>query len=114
MKNRNYQNCIEACLACFMACEECVDCCIGSDREKCLRLCMDCAEICQLCARLMARNSSISKKICALCAGYVNYARKNVRNMTKNIARNVPRCAENVRICAAGLTSVRKGPDLNF
>jgi hypothetical protein len=39
MKNRNYQNCIEACLACFMACEECVDCCIGSDREKCLRLC---------------------------------------------------------------------------
>lgn len=89
MKNRNYKNCIEACLVCFMACEECVDCCIGSDREKCLRLCMDCAEICQLCARLMDRNSSVSEKIYALCA-------------------------ENVPICAVGLIRVRKRSDLDF
>jgi type IV secretory pathway TrbD component len=45
---------------------------------------------------------------------YVNYVRKNVESMTKSAARNAPRCAENVQICAAGLTSQRKRTDLDF
>ncbi|AWH85747.1 four-helix bundle copper-binding protein [Flavobacterium album] len=61
---------IEACLACFAACEMCATECIkmiSADHLRCIALCRDCAEICALCIKLEQRDSEFSHDVMQLC-----------------------------------------------
>ncbi|QBP41255.1 four-helix bundle copper-binding protein [Paenisporosarcina antarctica] len=64
--------CIEECLRCARACEECNTACLQEPdvqaRIACLQHLHDCADICFEAAGYMARNSANSKALCALCA----------------------------------------------
>ena len=65
---KNVQVSIEACLACMIECEKCIDGCIVAKHHlDCIKLCQDCADICALCARLCARGSQFADALCALC-----------------------------------------------
>lgn len=66
-KMRDSKNCIDACLACVITCENCITDCIKDGNQACILLCRDCADICALCARLEARGSQYAKDLCALC-----------------------------------------------
>lgn len=66
MKNINLS--IEACLACMVECEKCIEGCISfKDHLECVKSCRDFADICALCARLCARGSKFAEEICMLC-----------------------------------------------
>ena len=72
---KNSKNCIEACLACVIACEACATHGIEmADKShlQCISLCRDCADICALCARLQARGSSFADALCKLCVEICN------------------------------------------
>jgi len=63
------QSCIEACFDCTVACEFCLEDCIGKpNMAECIRLCRDCANICSLCTQFMARGSQFYTRLCAVCA----------------------------------------------
>lgn len=58
-------------MACFIACEICASECIKLANEnhmRCIQLCRDCAELCQLCGRFEARGSEFGNKVMKLCA----------------------------------------------
>src|SRR5690625_2702527 len=64
--------CIEECLRCARACEECHTACLQEPdvqaRITCMQHLNDCAEICFQAVALMARNSQSAKNFCNLCA----------------------------------------------
>ena len=73
LQNEKYQSYIDACNACFEACEYCViNCCLHADdiksMTKCIQFCRDCADICVLSSQYTSRDSEFSTKICAQCA----------------------------------------------
>lgn len=64
--------CIEECLRCARACEECHTACLQEPdvqaRITCMQHLNDCAEICFQAVALMARDSQSAKNFCNLCA----------------------------------------------
>lgn len=67
-----YRPCIDACLACVQACNDCAASCLREADPKamaaCIALDMDCADICQLAVAMMARQSEHAPALCELCA----------------------------------------------
>lgn len=66
---------IDACLACFAACEMCATECIkmvDAQHLRCINLCRDCADICMLCVKLGERESEFSDELMKLCAEACN------------------------------------------
>ncbi|MFC7064143.1 four-helix bundle copper-binding protein [Halobacillus seohaensis] len=72
MSPTNMDRCIEECLKCARACEECHTACLQEPdvqaRIACIQHLNDCAEICFQAAAFMSRNSQNSQAFCALCA----------------------------------------------
>ncbi|WP_225776328.1 four-helix bundle copper-binding protein [Pseudomonas sp. Marseille-Q5115] len=70
--NSGYDDCIEECLRCALACESCASACLQEQDTQmmanCIKLDRDCADMCKLAAMLMARQSPLAKEFCALCA----------------------------------------------
>ncbi|MBO4248975.1 four-helix bundle copper-binding protein (plasmid) [Halomicrobium sp. IBSBa] len=63
------RECIEHCNEAAEVCEWCADECLGeSEMEECARLCRDVADIASLHARLVARGSTYSTDLAAICA----------------------------------------------
>ena len=69
------KDCIAECFRCVQICEECSDDMIGMDHSgdsqmmaDCIRLCRECADICALAGQWMSRSSSLTNKVCGLCA----------------------------------------------
>lgn len=67
-----YHPCIEACVACWVACEMCSDACLHEDNVKemvrCIALDRDCAGACRLAAEVMIRGGEMAAEVCRLCA----------------------------------------------
>ncbi|MFT9596214.1 four-helix bundle copper-binding protein [Mesobacillus sp.] len=65
-------NCIDECVKCARACEECLTACLQEPdvqaRIMCIQTLNDCAEICLQAVAYMARNSQFAKQHCQLCA----------------------------------------------
>lgn len=59
--NEPLARCIDECLACTAACTVCADSCLGEETTRelaeCVRTTLDCADICDLAARLLARQT---------------------------------------------------------
>lgn len=62
-----YSECIEACMACVLACEGYLQIERANEHSVYVSLCKDCAEICLLCARLIARGSQYFHEMCLVC-----------------------------------------------
>ncbi|MCH5598914.1 four-helix bundle copper-binding protein [Niabella ginsengisoli] len=66
----NHSRMIEACLACFAACEITAAESIkisNADYLRCIALCRDCIELCQLCIKLDLRDSDYRHQIMKVC-----------------------------------------------
>ena len=72
MHENPYQDCIDGCNECFLACETCATACLHeADLQKmvrCIEMDRTCADICALASRLMARQDTFAPALCRLCA----------------------------------------------
>jgi hypothetical protein len=72
MSHEKYQNCIDACNACVVACEHCIsgDLKEGGDKMMidCINLNRECSVICRSSALVMSMGGKFSAEMCALCA----------------------------------------------
>lgn len=72
MSYNKYRDCIEACNTCAAVCSHCATACLQEEDinmlSRCIQLDLDCADICHLAAKLMARGSEFSERICFICA----------------------------------------------
>lgn len=69
--NTHFKSAIESCLACAVACDQCVDAILNdesaTERGESIRKCLDCAAICRTTATLLSRGSSIATDLCRVC-----------------------------------------------
>lgn len=66
---RELQSCLDACLQCIQDCERLLAEAVPvAELGDWARLCRDCADICQLCAYLLLRKSTIHARSYAICA----------------------------------------------
>ncbi len=72
MPHQKYQEIIDACNKCAVACLHCASSCMQEDDVKmlarCIQLDQDCADICQMTVRMLARNSDFAERTCRVCA----------------------------------------------
>lgn len=72
MPYQKYQGIIDACNKCAVACLHCASSCLQEDDVKMLARCIlldqQCADICQMTARMMARDSDFAESVLQICA----------------------------------------------
>ena len=96
------QTMIDACLACFAACELCATECIKMVNEehlKCIATCRDCAEICMLCVKFMSRSSDYNEQLMKLCADVCNACADECEKFADE-HDHCKECSEACRKCA--------------
>jgi hypothetical protein len=92
------RDCIAACQACEVACNDCFVHMAGhaSDND-CPRCCIDCAALCRLAVDALSRNSGFANDIARLCARACEWCAQNCG------AHDMPACqacADGCRACA--------------
>lgn len=101
MGYEKFQECIDLCYRCAVACDNCsVACLTEPDVEKmadCIRTDIDCAQICRFAAGAMARNSDFAEDICELCA---SVCRKCADICGMHNHDHCQACAKACRLCA--------------
>jgi hypothetical protein len=98
-----YHDCIEACAACWVACEMCSDACLDEPQVqelvRCIRLDRDCAGACRMAVAVMVRGSEMAAEVCRLCAVLCDAcAEECARHADRHDHCRV--CAEACRRCA--------------
>jgi hypothetical protein len=72
MRYHKYEECIDACIKSFKACEFCADTCLHDDNveqlQKCIKLARSCSDLSILAVKEMIRCSPFADRICAMCA----------------------------------------------
>lgn len=100
-EQKKYFDCIQACVACWLACEMCSDACLDEKDVKmmvpCIRLDHDCAALCKLAAESMVRGGPGVKEICRSCAELCEACG---RECGKHEAEHCQLCAEACQWCA--------------
>jgi len=105
MPLEKYQNSIDACNDCTVACELCATECLHEQDVKmtarCIELDRDCATICATAARLMASGSDFADRVCGVCAEICqacgDECAKHEAQHCQDCARACRRCAEECR-----------------
>lgn len=109
MENQQNQELIQTLLNCALTCENCAASCLQEEDVKmmarCIALDRDCADICIQAARLLQRNSEISKeflqvceKICRLCGD----------ECSKHQMEHCQKCAKACYACAEACSRMIK------
>lgn len=98
---QDYQSCIEACLRCAAASQECASFCLKEEdvatMAKCIQLDMECAAICYACAELMSLGSQHAMEICSICADICEAC---ARECNRHENDHCQRCAVECNACA--------------
>lgn len=99
------RDCVENCLEATEVCEWCADQCIDEEggMENCIRLCRDVADVASLHARFMARNSSYSVDLAAVCAELCDEC---AEECAQHDADHCQVCADVLRECADSCRSM--------
>lgn len=71
-----FETCIQACLQCADACDQCIHGCLAekvpASMARCIKLDRECAETCRRAAAFLARADEVTeqyaRRLCALCA----------------------------------------------
>jgi len=108
MAHQQHHSCMQACDACATACDHCATACLSeqnvAEMAECIRSDMDCADICRLASAAMARDSSLVKEVCLLCASICDACAsecgKHQHEHCKRCAQACRRCAEECRAMA--------------
>ena len=102
-KGKEYHDCIEACVACLVACEMRSDACLDEKDIKmmvaCIRLDRDCADACSAAIRAMSRGGPLAKELCRACAAACDACAKECERHAQH-ADHCRVCAEACRKCA--------------
>lgn len=102
MKNLQWQECIDSCLACMVACNHCLAECLKEKdvnmMAKCIELDIQCALICEVSAQFMSLNSPHAATLCTICA---DICEKCAAECESHHAQHCKDCAEACRACAA-------------
>ena len=103
-RSQQYHECIEACVACLIACEGCSDACLEEGNvgamTDCIRFSRDCADACSAALRVMARGSEQARDYCATCADFCDACAAECEKHA-SMADHCRVCAEACRRCAA-------------
>lgn len=101
MPHSQYQTCIDACVACALACDHCAASCLMEADVKtmarCISLDIDCAATCRLASAAMARGSESALLICEACA---EICERCEEECAKHAMEHCQVCAEACRRCA--------------
>lgn len=102
VNNVNMQKCIDECMRCLQACEECRTLCLEEvdvkSRVHCIKILTDCIDICDLALKFMARGSQHAKHICKECVEICEICAQECGKFSDN---HCVQCAEICRKCAA-------------
>ena len=103
-EGKRYHDCIEACVACLVACEMCSSACLGENDVKmmveCIRLDRDCADACDAALRAMARGGPLAAELCRACADACDRCAAECEKHASHM-EHCRVCAEACRACAA-------------
>ena len=99
------QACLDACIRCAAACENCHNACLQekdvAKMAACIRLDKDCSEICWTTAAFMSRGSSFMQELCRVCAEICEACgaecRKHKMDHCQTCADACDRCAQECR-----------------
>ncbi|WP_423147810.1 four-helix bundle copper-binding protein [Rubrolithibacter danxiaensis] len=104
MSHQQYQNCIDACYACAVACSHCASECLKEEKvqdlRRCIQLDLECASICKSAGDLMSLGSSFSTHICRVCADICNACGEECEKHAQMGMEHCRECAEACRKCA--------------
>lgn len=95
---------IDACLTCSVASERCAAECLSMGLSSCVQICRDCADICNLTARMGARDSVFFSELCKLCDQICR------RCIAECSMHDHDCCAECVDACASCITACTVAP----
>jgi hypothetical protein len=105
MEKQEFQDCINACLACAVACSNCATACLNEDNvahlKKCVQLDLECAAICRAAAEVMSLGSSFSAHLCRVCADACKACAEECEMHAKMGMEHCRVCAEACRQCVA-------------
>lgn len=100
----SYEKCIQECQACVAACQECLyemaTCDSSNDCPKC---CIECSDICELCAKAMARGSKYAEQYCQMCAEICDWCAEQCEQHDHD---HCQKCAKACRACAESCRSM--------
>jgi hypothetical protein len=103
MSHEKFQQCIDECNACAVACRHCASECLKENEVKmlarCIQLDTDCAVICEAAVALMSGGSEFADKLCNVCADVCNACAAECEKHSdmshcKECAEACHRCAE--------------------
>ncbi len=101
METQKHQDLIRILLECAFTCENCATACLQEDDVKmmarCIALDRDCSDICLQAARLLQRNSEVSKEFLQVCE---QICRMCADECSKHTDEHCQRCAQACRSCA--------------
>lgn len=97
----SYHSCIDECLACAIACENCLSACLNEEDVSLLTRCMEldreCALVCFTSAQLMAMGGEHAVLLCSPCAEICDACAEECEKHEMEHCRN---CASACRKCA--------------
>ena len=98
MINTNYLDCIEACQACLVDCQNCLMEMAGKkSMNDCPACCVQCVDACTICLKMMAGGGKFATDYCELCAKVCDYCAEQCEAHDHD---HCQRCAESCRKCA--------------
>lgn len=104
MAHQQFKECIDACVACAIACGHCATECLKEEHvghmAKCIQLDLECAAICRSAAEVMSLGSSFSAHLCRVCADACNACADECEKHAEMGMDHCRQCAEACRHCA--------------
>lgn len=105
MENNIYDEYIQACLLCAIACNNCAVACLNEKdvkgMAKCIQLDLECSAICRAAAEVMSLNSTFSGKLLELCMDVCNDCAAECGLHASLGMEHCRRCAEACLHCAS-------------
>lgn len=109
MTAQNYQDCIAACQACAISCDNCLEMDLREpeiDRlRRCIQLNRDCSKMCYTSVTFMASDSSFAHQVCELCAKLCDACAEECEKHAQ-MHDHCRECAEACRRCAEACRSM--------
>ncbi|UAY51094.1 four-helix bundle copper-binding protein [Ferruginibacter albus] len=101
MKEGNYQWCIDACLDCMVACNNCTSACLQEATVKmmkaCIELNIECSIVCNAAVQVMSIRGETADELCRICA---DIRTRCAKECERHDMEHCKKCAIACRRCA--------------
>ena len=110
MLANQFQECIDACMACAVACSNCAIACLEEENvgelRQCIRLDLECAAVCRAAAEVMSMQGTSSAHLCRVCADICSACADECSKHAEMGMDHCRECAEACRKCAEACESM--------